>query len=1484
MKPLKGMNQDITSANMPEGMYRKAQNFIYGKELDSLMQEPGFRTLVRSNTNFAVMGVVPLKNNHFLLFTYKKGNSEGLESSIRRYNAFSETLESVVSDDGYKFFPWGILSAVTFFNESNEEHVVFTDDINPIRIINIDNPQTDLTLNKLFAEHDAVRISGNPSTTPGGFKESSNFFCVAFEHVDGSVTGFQSMQGPFMAPPEGAVSFDLSITGIDTDYTHIQLGCISIVNGAYITKVLTRLPVISSVINLNVDNLSSYREISLEGLVGQSVRYSTARTLTFHENRLYLGNLTQAPEDNLQKFANRIQPMWVYGNISSGGFPHNWYDEGSKYPDDMVFMPDEVYAFYVEYTRLDGSLTQAYHIPGEPPRTIKVPVDTILNPESATEEIQTFWADESFSSDGKISDLIGFDDNFHSDTRIQGADAKYFRTRSATMYDGDFVVTTDDNLRGRMAYWENEEEVYESTFPVQQRFTTYPTGPGNEPALEASNVVLAGKKVRHHKFPSMQFFASQSGTGGLLPDTFCNGADPSTPTIIDKKAITIEFDHVIIPEGYQSVRFFYAKRIESNTTILGQGPVHYGHKNTYAQHSVADVDGAYENFTSSVGLNSSSLNSLDYADVDQYMYPYLEGDSSLDVSHGRMHADDLLTVKPFIAKNSGAHYLKNEYMVTTETSYPSTAFQEWIFESGYGFDQYINIMWENDSFEGRERRNRLMLFDNINNSVITKGRTYNAVQSIKSAHYLAPGIIDSEFEIDNRAGEESVAFEIEHEYTGSPSANSYKGIGKPRALHDIVMTPHTSNGGYGKGANGFKFRKLVSGLDSTGTTGETNTPNVSVVQSHHIANFCAFRKNVCVPYATQELVVCSRTIRVSDLAASAVTTSDQSDPVVLQDLITSVHGSSGRVGFNNTYGDVVFTKSEFRNTAQVGWGEFDLTFGLSSTGVYGQYLVNTFNYYASEAYETGVTLSNDVGSLRVMHKDAVFGRVDYFLKNIEQLKITDYLRLGGPDNTTDPAYSNDYTYNKDFLHLNTFAGKSIHTELNEGEESLPFRVARSAAMSVDTDKLNIRYFPALDTYEQTRERGEIVNLQSFNDKILIHHELGLFVTRGKEKLSTTSGQITFGDGDVFATKPVEVIPTPDGYAGTQHQLSCLLTPSGYFFADESQGKLFRYSDKLDNIGAAGLNEFLRTDLRVRKDLKSIEAFFGFYPGIVTTYDPKYERVLFQLRNFTDDEDLSIPISTGGHATPLNDGTGYFDTPGRTVNDFTLSYSMRRNTWTSFHTYESTALCGTRDSLYSIDVPSYTGSGGPQGDGQPPEAHPSIYLHGSEDSFVGKFVPTSDSRSYIDVAFPFGQGAILSDFNWYTKVVDERTGSLSHKEHDVTFTHAMVSNDYQCSGNISLTRTSAGFNGGPDISGNMRRADYKWFFNQFRDLVDNRTLSFIDESGAAINTNIDTEKPWNEQKRFVGNFANVRLTLANTMDTTNILYLYDVDAKVRKSYR
>ena len=90
MKPLKGMNQDISSASKTEATYTKAMNFVYGKELDALLQEPGMELLLSAQsadeTATGIIGCVSLRNDNFLLFTYRV---EGEYSQIKKYNSLN---------------------------------------------------------------------------------------------------------------------------------------------------------------------------------------------------------------------------------------------------------------------------------------------------------------------------------------------------------------------------------------------------------------------------------------------------------------------------------------------------------------------------------------------------------------------------------------------------------------------------------------------------------------------------------------------------------------------------------------------------------------------------------------------------------------------------------------------------------------------------------------------------------------------------------------------------------------------------------------------------------------------------------------------------------------------------------------------------------------------------------------------------------------------------------------------------------------------------------------------------------------------------------------------------------------------------------------------------------------------------------------------------------------------------------------------------
>ena len=153
MKPLKGMNQDVSSANMSKAMYRKAQNFVSGVELDSLVQEPGMHNIKNlcsnnpfdqpgespTGANVGLLGCTPLRDDNFLMYVYNiNGDALGDGSKIIKYTSSTNTFSTIASNTGYLFQPGLVLSSVVFYNQENEEIVVFTDHVNPIRILNIE--------------------------------------------------------------------------------------------------------------------------------------------------------------------------------------------------------------------------------------------------------------------------------------------------------------------------------------------------------------------------------------------------------------------------------------------------------------------------------------------------------------------------------------------------------------------------------------------------------------------------------------------------------------------------------------------------------------------------------------------------------------------------------------------------------------------------------------------------------------------------------------------------------------------------------------------------------------------------------------------------------------------------------------------------------------------------------------------------------------------------------------------------------------------------------------------------------------------------------------------------------------------------------------------------------------------------------------------------------------------------------------------------
>lgn len=174
----------------------------------------------------------------------------------------------------------------------------------------------------------------------------------------------------------------------------------------------------------------------------------------------------------------------------------------------------------------------------------------------------------------------------------------------------------------------------------------------------------------------------------------------------------------------------------------------------------------------------------------------------------------------------------------------------------------------------------------------------------------------------------------------------------------------------------------------------------------------------------------------------------------------------------------------------------------------------------------------------------------------------------------------------------------------------PTKVVRSVKQVSESVINSWKNFNALDYYEAVKNKGPIINLCGMNDRLIIHHKDGLFITRSKATFNTDITQVTLGTGDLFQFQPNEVRPARLGYGGTLNPLACMLTPIGYIFPDNITGELFLFDgNALQNIGT-GLINFLLKYMTV----KEINNYIG--NGIIIGYEQFYKRILLTIKNIT----------------------------------------------------------------------------------------------------------------------------------------------------------------------------------------------------------------------------------------------------------------------------
>ena len=402
--------------------------------------------------------------------------------------------------------------------------------------------EDDLVLSYLFPEYSKPRIVYNTILDNGGALRSGAYFLsFAYELEDGSVTNYTPLEGPFIVTnstlelsgsyrQDQQSNFDLTseydgcepdtptsksikfiLTDIDTRYKYVHFSVYKKIGGVVTSEFVKRIEIASfineeitddtSIETSNDTNVSSENNFEitytgketsstllLEDITVGNDTYQTAKTITYFDSKLFLGNVTSNPDFNYQPYAMNIKAHWERDYVDINSVKGSYKNELLVF-NKRGFRPDEVYAFYISFLYNDGTWSGAYHIPGRDKMLVTVALkdqnNKYLNPISIDETIPLKDIVLGDVSQGVITagDRTKYERIFNHDIGIN-PDTRYFQTRETARVDG------------RLGFWQNENE-------------KYPLDP------ETWGETNAGQPVRHHKMPN---YATLNGVNTSFPD------------------------------------------------------------------------------------------------------------------------------------------------------------------------------------------------------------------------------------------------------------------------------------------------------------------------------------------------------------------------------------------------------------------------------------------------------------------------------------------------------------------------------------------------------------------------------------------------------------------------------------------------------------------------------------------------------------------------------------------------------------------------------------------------------------------------------------------------------------------------------------------------------------------------------------------------------------------------------------------------------
>lgn len=444
MKKFNKLNRDVRPQEQPEGTYPFAKNGIQDYVYGSVFNEPGFM-LSNAAIPYTPIGVIETDKFPIIFST------DNVNSAIGYYDTENDVYIAKVDDS---VLPFKLKFNTSFFitgqaqrNYKGEMVCAFTDKNDVLYYLNVDNPVLN-SLNDIRLFQNALPADISIQEQAGGTLLPGAYYVgIRYTKKDGTETSTVSTSAPTIIGGTAGQVTDkgllIQLTNIDTDYDGMIVIVISKINGIFTAvQYLNSLSISGSSLTVNYTGAELTESITLEEVLIPRKVYKKVGTMAQLNDSLYIFDLESPLRVKMQQWVNMVRLKW-HSKLTTADPVY----EPMKNGVEKSHMHGEVYSWYMRFKINDGTVTDAFHIPGEPLLVGDLASSTIASAESIT--------------------------------------AKKFQVEDRIPL---FDVATKSGYFGK---WQNETEVYPNTDDYNS------TAVGGED--------LRGLPVRHHRFPSIRW-------------------------------------------------------------------------------------------------------------------------------------------------------------------------------------------------------------------------------------------------------------------------------------------------------------------------------------------------------------------------------------------------------------------------------------------------------------------------------------------------------------------------------------------------------------------------------------------------------------------------------------------------------------------------------------------------------------------------------------------------------------------------------------------------------------------------------------------------------------------------------------------------------------------------------------------------------------------------------------------------------------------